>query len=209
MLIQGQVGAPGAQSLTPGTQPTVRAGQLGDVIVSELHGRYYETAYRKALFGGCNQAGVTTTAAFATTYTGLVLANPNGSAVNLVLNKVGVSQILAQTTVSAVGIMVGFSTTNLSGSLTAVPVRSKFLGAPAGTGLLYSAVTLPVAPTLDTVIGSLYTAATSSIPVVPAFLIDLEGSIIIPPGGYAALYTTTATTASSLIASMQWEEVPV
>lgn len=209
MLIQGQVGAPSAQSMPAGTQPTARLGQLGDVIVSELHGRYYETSYRKALFGGCNQAGVTTTAAFATTYTGLVLANPNGSAVNLVLTKVGVSQILAQTLVSAVGIMVGFSTTNLSGSLTTVPVKGKFLGTPQGTGQLYSAATLPVAPTLDTVFGSLYTAATSSIPVVPAFLIDLEGGLILPPGAYAALYTTQATTASSLIASMQWEEVPV
>jgi hypothetical protein len=208
MLFQGQVGAPSAQSLTPGTQPTVRAGQLGDVIVSELHGRYYETSYRKALFGGGNQAGVTTTAAFATTYTGLVLANPNGSAVNLVLNKVGVTQILAQTTVSAVGIMVGFSPTNLSGT-TAVTVKSKFLGAPQGVGQLYNAATLPVAPTLDTVFGSLYTAAVTSIPVVPAFLIDLEGGLILPPGAYAALYTTTATTASSLIATMTWEEVPV
>ena len=50
MLIQGQVGAPQAQSIPAGTTPPIRQGQLGDVIVSEVHGRYYETNYRGALF---------------------------------------------------------------------------------------------------------------------------------------------------------------
>ena len=52
MLIQGQVGPSTPQSVAPGTPVAVRQGQLGDVVVSELHGRYYEQAYRKNLFAG-------------------------------------------------------------------------------------------------------------------------------------------------------------
>ena len=43
MLIQGQVGQPGVRSITPGANPVIRQGQQSDIIVSELHGRYYET----------------------------------------------------------------------------------------------------------------------------------------------------------------------
>ena len=40
MLIQGSVGQPSTTSIPAGTTPTMRQGQLGDVIVSELHGRF-------------------------------------------------------------------------------------------------------------------------------------------------------------------------
>ena len=50
MLIQGQVGPASPQSVQPGTPTAVRQGQLGDVVVSELHGRYYEQAYRQNIF---------------------------------------------------------------------------------------------------------------------------------------------------------------
>lgn len=210
MQVTGSVGAPAASlpsSLGTGTGPAVRLGQLADVIVSELHGRYYESAYRKALFAGANQAAVATTAAFATTYTGLVLSNPNGSAVNLVLSKVGIASILAQTSPLAVGIMTGFSTSNPSG-VTALTPKSRFVGQSAGTGLLSSAATLPVAPTLDTILGVIDTGATTVATQLTG-LVDLEGGIVIPPGGFAALYTNVASVAASLIASMAWEEVPV
>jgi hypothetical protein len=57
----------------------------------------------------------------------------------------------------------------------------------------------------------LYTGLTGAITVTPGFLnqIDLEGSIILPPGGFAAIYTSTVSGAASLWASMQWEEVPL
>ena len=37
-------------SIGASTQIKARSGQLGDLIVSELHGRYYETNYRRNLF---------------------------------------------------------------------------------------------------------------------------------------------------------------
>jgi len=44
MLIQGSVGQPSTTSIQPGTTPTLRQGQLGEMVVQELHGRYYETS---------------------------------------------------------------------------------------------------------------------------------------------------------------------
>jgi hypothetical protein len=37
----------------------------------------------------------------------------------------------------------------------------------------------------------------------------MEGSVVIPPGGYAAIYTSAASVASSLAFGMMWEEVSV
>jgi hypothetical protein len=38
---------------------------------------------------------------------------------------------------------------------------------------------------------------------------DLQGTIILPPGAYAAIYTSTASAASGFIGSFQWIEVPI
>jgi hypothetical protein len=136
-----------------------------------------------------------------------VLANPVQSPVNLVINKVGIAFLVAFAAASAVGIMTGQSFTPLSGLATNASAKSAFVGAPAGNGVVYSGATLST-PTLHTV---LYTGLTGAITTTPGFLnqTDLEGSIILPPGGFAAIYTSTASGAASLIASMQWEEVPL
>ena len=208
MLIQGEVGPASSSSIAPGSNVNLRQGQLGELVINELHGRYYETAYRRALFTGTSTAGTVTTVALATTYTGFVLANPVQSPVNLVINKVGVAFLVAFAAASTVGIMTGQSFTALSSLATNAAVKSAFVGAPAGNGVVYSGATLPIAPTLHTV---LYTGLTGAITTTPGFLnqVDIEGSIILPPGGFAAIYTSTASGAASLWASMQWEEVPL
>ena len=76
MLIQNQVGPVATTtSIAPGVQSPARAGQLGDTIVSELHGRYYETTYRRNHFLATNPTAVTTSAgiiASASAYTGFI-----------------------------------------------------------------------------------------------------------------------------------------
>ena len=205
--INGTVGGSAAQAV--GTNPTnlaLRIGPTSELIVDELHGRYYETTVRKAMFSGSNLAGVTTTAAFATTYTGYCLSNPIASTVNLVLTKVSYTPVVAQTAALVMGIMTGYSaSTNVTHTTPLVPL-SNFVGQPAGTGLIDSSATLPIAPTrlilLDTLLTGAITTTTSG-----GRLIDMEGSVVIPPGGFAAFYTSAASVASSLAFSMMWEEV--
>ena len=205
--INGVVGGSAAQ--ITGTNPTnlaLRVGPTSELIVDELHGRYYETTVRKAMFSGSNLAGVTTTAAFATTYTGYCLSNPIASTVNLVLTKVSYTPVVAQTAALVMGIMTGYSaSTNVTHTTPLVPL-SNFVGQPAGIGLIDSSATLPIAPTrlilLDTLLTGAITTTTSG-----GRLIDMEGSVVIPPGGFAAFYTSAASVASSLAFSMMWEEV--
>jgi len=207
--INGTVGGSAAQAV--GTNPTnlaLRIGSTSELIVDELHGRYYETTVRKAMFSGANLTGVTTTAAFATTYTGMCLSNPIGSTVNLVLTKVTYAPVVAQTAALVMGIMTGYSASvNVTHTTPLVPL-SNFVGQPAGTGLIDSSATLPVAPTRLILLGTLTTGAITQT-LLNGSVTDMEGSVVIPPGGYAAIYTSAASVASSLAFGMMWEEVSV
>lgn len=207
MLIQGSVGQPSTTSIQPGTTPTIRQGQLGDVIVSELHGRYYETTYRRNLFSAATQTAVTLSAGLATATTGLILTNPTTSTVNLVVNKVGWGVNTTPVAVIILGLAFNNSTTAVT-QTTAITGRNQFLGGAAPQGLVASSVTFPTAPILNTVLGTIDIGATTTAIHNTNFL-DLEGTMVMPPGSYLAFYGSTASAATSFFASIAWEEVPV
>lgn len=211
MLIQGQVGQPAIRSISPGSNPVMRQGQQSDIIVSELHGRYYETTYNRNMYTATLTSGTTTSAALSTTFTGLLLLNPNNSQVNFVINKVGMSFLVAFTAAAAIGIQTGNQSTALLSSLTTTntQTRNNFLGAPNSTvGLTYSAATT-TAPSLLQLYGAGLTGAITTVPQIPGFFVDLEGSVIVPPGSWIATYTSTASGASGMLASISYEEVPI
>jgi hypothetical protein len=211
MLLQGQVGPiTTTSSIAAGTWAPVRQGQLGETIMQELHGRYYETGYRRALFNAANQTGIVTTVGLATTYTGLCLSNPVGSGWNISLNKVGLSFQVAFPAASSVGLMCGYNaSTNVTHTAAGTP-RSNFFGiGAAGVGLVDTSAGLPTAPVITHLFGTGLTGIITTAQYMPSTLIDLEGSVILPPGGYAAIYTSTVTGAASMLASFQWEELPV
>lgn len=217
MLIQGQVGQPAGKSIASGATPPVRQGQLGDVIVSELHGRYYETAYQRNLFSGVLTTGTTTSAGLAASFTGLMLYNPPNSTVNCVVNKIGMSFLVAFAASSAIGIFTAQSMTPIGTFSTAnTALRNNFVGRSGvgvGQAQLYSSATIATAepglPTIHNIFGSGLTGAITTVPQVPGFFVDLEGGLILPPGAYVATYTSTASGASSMFASFTWEEIPV
>jgi hypothetical protein len=206
MQIQTLVGP--QQSAVGALQQNLRTGRQGDMVVSELHGRYYETNNSKSLFSGSNQTGQVTTVGLATTYTGLCLSNPIGSGVNLVLNKVSAAFPVAFAAGAVVGVMTGYNaTTNVTHTAAIVP-KSQFIGTgPTPLALVDSSATLPTAPTLNTVLSAIGTAAITAVSTAPAVYEDLEGSIILPPGAYAAIYTSSASGAAGMFASFSWEEV--
>jgi hypothetical protein len=217
-LMAGQVGATASTaSLGVGTQPTVRLGNMGDLIMQELHGRYYEAAYRRSMFTAAMSALIATgtTASPTTTITGApVLYNPIGNTYNLIINKVGIALTVANVAAAAYGLATGINTgTAISGTLTALASapKNKFLGgaAPTGVGYASASITLPTAVTLDTILGTITSAAITTSPTGVGGVFDLEGSILIPPGGYCCFWSSTAVPASSLLMSFQWEEVPV
>lgn len=184
-----------------------RAGKQGDLIVSDLHPRYFEQTYRKAGFHGANQTGAASSVAFATTYVGLCLSNPIGSGKLLVLDKVGWAASVAFAAASVIGVMTGYHATTQVVHTTPVTPKSRYVGQVAGVGLLDAAATLPVTPTLQKILGVGLTGAITAVPHVGPNVVDLEGSIILPPGGFAALYTSTASGASGFWGSFSWTEL--
>lgn len=205
MLINTVAGP--AASTSDGTQLAMRSGKLGDAIVSELHGRYYEQTYRRNIFSVANQTGIATTVGAALAYTGLSLSDPLGSGVNLVLLKVSATFPVPPAATTVIGVMVGYNAgTNVTHTTPATP-RSNFVGVGAtGLGLADTSCTFPTAPTLQTVLGSIKTGGTV-VSVDPILPLDLEGSIILPPGAYAAFFTSTVSGALGFLGSITYEEV--
>ena len=186
-----------------------RGAKTGEALVTELQPRYYENTYRGRKFYGSNGATPTvTTVALATTYTGLALINPAGSPVNLVLDKVGYSFLVVFPAVATIGLMVGWSAAGVTtSSAAASPGASSLVNAQAvPNGKCVLSATFPTAPFLHTVFGSGLTGAATTVPMIPQ-LVDMEGSVIIPPGGWAAIYTSTVSGAAALAASFQWTEI--
>ena len=199
----------GVQNNQDGNPFFTRGGKQGEMSVSELHGRYYEQTYRGNMFGGA-VSGVALSAALSTAYGGLVLVNPTGSKVNLVLNKVSWAPLVAQTAALSLGLLRGFNINSAVTLTTPVSAYAKNGQAIAGQGVgqLASAATLPTAPVLDRLLGSLLTGALT-VATQGGTIIDLEGSEIVPPGGYVGFYGSVASVAASLAFGMDWEEVPL
>src|SRR4029078_6744414 len=183
MLIQGQVGPlTSTSSIAAATQAAMRQGNMGEQIMSELHGRYYEGTYRRNIFSAARTAAVATTVIAATTVTGLSLANPIGSTVNLVLLKAGWGASAAFSAAHTLALQTGYNaSTNVTHTAAVTPV-SNFIGVGAsGTGLVDSSATHPTAATARIILSQGGTLAVTGFAQGPTSFIDLEGSIILPP----------------------------
>lgn len=192
------------QNNTDGTSvQNARSGRQGDLIISELHGRYFEQTFRSNMFSVCTQGtAVTTTAGLATTFTGLAIGNPAGSGVNMVLNKFTAQQF-AVGAAATIGIMGGAGT--ITASLTP---QSRIIGGGAISKMTATAGQTISTPLLIATFGSIGSVATTGYGIELGVAVDLEGSVIIPPGSFIASYTAIVTT-SALQFSFCWEEVPI
>lgn len=150
-----------------------------------------------------NQAGVTTSSGLTTAAQGLILSNPNASQVRLVIERVGFSFVNPFNVAAAIGFAVGTSLTDVvhTTPLSVVPVM---LGSQTGYGLCDSAATLPTAPVVTHIFA---TGLTDE--VMATQIIDLNGSLAIPPGGYALIFTSNPSGVNALYASVQWTEFPL
>jgi len=208
------VGAPSVSSPAPNTV-ALRAGNVNQLITDELYGPQYEAAYRGQSFWGANQAVVATalqTGLTATATGGLILSNPIGNTKNLVVRSVSIGLLVAQTNASIMGLMIASSASvAIAGTLTVVASQPALPFGPAASGVLYSSasVTLQSTPILARVIGSFGTGALTTQTSSGIGPIDLQGGLILQPGSACAFYGTGAGTASSLLFSYVWTEVPI
>jgi hypothetical protein len=198
----------GPALLADGTQNApARSDRLGGLYVVEGRARYAENTRRGLRMVGANQAAVTTSAGLSTTNTGLILFNPVGSTVNLEVDKLGLAFIVAFAAGAAIGLQGGFAGAALAG-VTVDGQYNALVNGPVGQGLIYKAATT-VAPVIKKSLGSGLTGAITTIPALAPVVIDLEGSVVVPPGGWLSLYTSTASGASACFASIEWTEVTI
>jgi len=166
-------------------------------------GKYDTAVLAGRVFSVANQAAVAVTAALATTWTGLGLANPAGSGKNIIIREFGWATDVVNPAEGAVGLM----TTTSSGMADNLTARSAFFG--TGTSIAYCDDGATIAtPVLERVCGSTMEGAISVQVQTGPVIIPIDGSIILAPGRSVLTYHSIGGTAS-LIFHFVWEEVSV
>jgi len=216
----------GPQNLADGsTSGNARGGRQGDAIVSELHGRFYEQAYRGNLYsaGSSLTALSANTITLSATTTPIVgVWNPSGSGVNLSILQASL-QCVANNLTSGAGpgaFVWAASINNAALTLGAAPINRRtltggaslskaFNGGVALTGLTNNLVILEGAD-FTSPSGLTYTTLASTSILVPTGGVqNIDGSLLVPPGGVLALLNTVSSTTFSVYSRLLWEEVPI
>jgi hypothetical protein len=168
----------------------------------------YWGAVQKGQVFTASVTGGTTTVGTAATYTGLALTNPVGSGVKLAITHVGLGFLVAWPAAATVGIMTGKNASAVTQTTPVTPTGNR-VNATALTnkGLAASAVTFPASPTLAIVLGAGLTGAITSFTYSLGGFIPLDEILVLDPGSYAAIYTSTVSGTGALAASLTWEEV--
>lgn len=225
-VAQGQVGI---QINSDGASPIqgFRQGRQGEMIVSELHGRFYEQVLRGSTYSiGCNLTALSAATVLLTSSGQPIVGvwNPLTSGVNVVLlQAMLIDEVNAAAASVALGAFIWASSLN-NVSLTAglSPVNRKTL---ASTGSQAKAFSLSTASLLTgltnnltfleaaefNTAASLATTTIAAATPVPSVsgVENFDGSIIVPPGGVIGLFNTISVTTHSVAARLLWEEVPV
>lgn len=219
MLLQGQVGP---QTVTDGSTPAVRLGKSGENIVQELHGRFYEQNYRGGMytFGLSNTtlvaANAIATGLTATAQPVIGLYNPSTSLVNLVILQASIVQTtIANSAVAPGGFMWVYSAGNNAISTGSNPINCKTLAAAGSSAKAFACSTALTGLTNNlavfrgTSIAPMNAAgnATAVTLTQGASVENVDGSIIIPPGGFIGIMNQVSTTTVSVSVGLLWEEV--
>jgi hypothetical protein len=223
MIIQGQVGPPAAtQSISPGTTPNLRLGQMADQIITELQGRFYENVYRNACFSGGMGAVTALSAATitltATTTPIIGVWNPLSSPVNLVILQAALQLVTIGNSAVAPGAFVWAASIN-NGVITTglVPYNRKTLAQAGSQAKFYTIATALTGLTNNLAViepadfGTLVMAqgATGTPMISPPMVQNFDGALIVPPGGVLALLNTISSTTISVASRLLWAEVPL
>lgn len=203
MQITGQTGVAGPIASGSPSTP-IRQGNLGDVIVSELNGRYFEQSVRGNTFYAVNSAAQALSLTGTTTYTGLTLANPSGSGKNLVMLEAIYALTAGETTalgaiILATGTYVAQTTGNSLGPLSNIIGNGSGSVAKVGASCTYATNPTFLRPFMG------FVWATAAGFAFGQYKDEIAGALIIPPGQQVSfIAVTTATTG---IGYFSWTEV--
>lgn len=208
----------GVQSNADGTQPSLRGGRQGDLIVSHLHGRSYEQVSRGNVFSlgvtwttGVAAGNITAAAAAASTQLALWNPSTNNKNVSILALMCG---IVSGTIVGGPLIHNTFTTTvpsiasvgtayNMLFGNTGTP-SAKYCASAAGATLTSGTALLAVVPSVITYSAGTYAALAGSLATE-----YIDGRIVLAPGsGWVPCFAAAGTSVLGTWGVI-WEEVPV
>jgi hypothetical protein len=212
--ILGQVGP---QVITDGQLATPRLGRTAETIVTELHGKFYESASRGNVFIGSTAAAGVLIPISSTTSPTFGLWNPMGSGKNASIIRFAAGFV---STTGAPG-NIGFSYTSGAGSAvaTGAPISAFNSSTPANGLITAGAVsamrftpagsnTISTAGTFLKTLGISQLTTTGATTTAPMWVAteDFDGTIVVPPGVF--LYVVGSAALLTLFTmSISWEEV--
>lgn len=204
------LGQVGPASYTDNVQPSVgnRYGKHGQMIVNDLHGRYYEQASRGNLFTA--HAIVTAPVIYTTAAgTGGPLLWNGSSTHRASIIAVGWGVSTVTTAAAILGLTGGTGQTTAPSSTTAVDsVKNCYLGGQAPAISAYRVGTVAAAGNFFHPLGDLNTGALTTRPGSMNW-IDIGGMFVVPQYGWISIAgSATATTTVGNFAIV-WEEIPI
>lgn len=218
--LEGSPRGVGGSNLNDGVTYPINIGKAGEVLTSDVHGKYYTQTVRGQVYTGSSPAAGCVIPKYDSTTPTFCLWNPQGNTKNFELIKISMSVTVLGTSVvdslflgktssagsglSATGAIVAFASTPTSifNGLLDSGVASTAKFSSAGTITLLAAATpfyhLPFSRDLAT------TGAGA-----PVMSCDFDGTIIVPPGVAISLAATPAATSTTYNISLTWAEVPI
>ena len=187
-----------------GVDVPVKANAQGNMLIAPSGGKYVDAALSGRLFYAANINMVTTSTTLHTTYVGLALGNPTGSGKLVIVHEFGYAFATAAAAGLILALAEGAIGTDMADDVNA-PIKCTRNG--YGDSVCYTDEGCTrVAPQIVKIITQHTTAATTTL-TNDMQVVDLQGSIIIPPGRAVFVDTTTAAGASGAQFSFMWEEI--
>ena len=218
-ISQGIVIDPSGGSSSDGSIQQINLGRANETIISQLHGKYFEQAYRGNIFyASTASAGVVLPIASSTTPT-YSLWNPAGS------GKLMVPIVLLigwTATTAALGEIIWTATTNAGSGISSTAPFVAFgtgagVNANLGSGKVSQMRTATGGTTTLVAAGIFYrstglsiTVTASNTTVAPGWVWrdDFDGTSVVPPGNAIHLMGTTAIAITGTITTV-YAEIPL
>jgi hypothetical protein len=219
-FLQGIIGQPSNRAGAAPSAFTLRGGAMSDLVVSNLQGRFGEMAMQGMVYsdgGTINALSANTITLTATTTPVLGVWNPSTSPVNLVILQ-AVLQIhtIAGSAVDPGSFNWATSTGNAAISTGRTPFNRKTLSnsGSQAKGMFFTALTgisNNLVVQCASAFGCINTAMPSTATCIslPGQVENIDGSLIVPPGGVLALLNSISSTTVSVSGNLVWAEFPL
>ena len=196
-----------------GSVQPARAGRMGELLTNDAFGKYFQAAKDGMLFCASMQAGATFGTALTATAVTITLYNPTGSGVYLSLISTAVAMRATQTTTATAPVVVYAAnldpTAAIPATNTEIVTRPALLSVKVSAAKVYSATTLPATPIVIRVHPWGINQFTTNAAHGGSGAVDyVDGAIVLAENTAVTLQEIATTTASTLIASILWAEIP-